>query len=566
MTDYQRIVFEDISNILNIASDYKKNVTPEMLIDLYKPCLEKLGVAIWQNNWFTPPLRLSTGDQSRTDSFVISERPGNPDERMIYHFDTPHGGYFQCIFVPVADIEITEELNKCYEYVAQNIFIMLGRAFLSKAYGYLNIHEDLSGAHNRRFLESTVARLVRENKLDKYVAAHINLKNLKRINEKYNSKTGDVFIKKFVEVMMATIDEDEVFTRLGGDNFILLVKESRTNFFNDMLLHLEIEVPTEEEGLVRFKVKMRAGIYNIMPGDHFGIIMESTSEALRRSRLPEYDDFVWYESEMNRERVSERNVLEEFPKALKKKEFVAYYQPKVLLETSTLYGAEALCRWVKKGDLIPPADFIPALERDGAITKLDFYMLEKVCQDIASWTKQGLDPGRVSVNFSKNHLRDDKFGEKIVDIIDKYKVGHQYIEIELTETTGFDKGAMTEFVRYMKSMDIATSVDDFGTGYSSLNMISGVGTDIIKLDKSFIDNIEEQPYVQQNLVKNIVNMINDLSMETVAEGVESIDQAKLLRKWECRVVQGYLYDKPLCVEDYTYRLKNPVYEIKLDEE
>lgn len=128
--------------------------------------------------------------------------------------------------------------------------------------------------------------------------------------------------------------------------------------------------------------------------------------------------------------------------------------------------------------------------------------------------------------------------------------------------SGYDNyDEMRRFVAYMKSQDVATSVDDFGTGYSSLNMLTDIRSDIVKLDKSFLDDIETKPDVHKKLVKNIINMINELGMETLAEGVENAHQAEMLKKWECRMVQGYLFDKPLPVEEFTDRLINPQYEV-----
>lgn len=563
MEEYQKIVFEEISRILKIVVDIEQNPSREALEKEFLPCLKVLGVAKWIRKWFTPPRRLSTGDETIVDEYTVLEKPFDEQKKEVFRFDVPQKGYYECTFILADEVEVTDELKWCCEYVAQNIFMIMSKSFLDNAYGYLNTHDELTGAHNRRYLETTVANYSIEGKLDQYIAARINLKNFKHINDRFGSKVGNEFLKRFVTAMMLMLNKDEVFTRLGGDNFVLFVHNSREEFYKNQLLHLEFEMNTHE-GVKRFRVHMRAGIYRLQVEDRFGDMMDCTGEALRHARLPEYEDFVWYEEKMSAQRVDERQILEDYPKALSNREFVAFYQPKVLLENSTLCGAEALCRWKKNGQIIPPNMFIPVLEKEGAVGKLDFYMLEQVCMDIAQWSAHRLDPGRISVNFSKTHLRDEKFADKIIEIIDKYDVDHKYIEIELTETTDFDNMAMREFVSYMKSMDITTSVDDFGTGYSSLNMISGVRTDIIKLDKSFIDNIEEKPSIDQSFVKNIVNMINELSMETVAEGIESVAQAKLLRKWECRVGQGYLYDKPMSMEAFTERLKSPVYDIDLE--
>jgi len=182
--------------------------------------------------------------------------------------------------------------------------------------------------------------------------------------------------------------------------------------------------------------------------------------------------------------------------------------------------------------------------------------LEMVCQAIQKWDKAGFEPIRISSNFSRRHLGNPHLVEEIVAIIDKYHVSHEYIEIELTESENFnDYKVLTKLVSDLKEQGISASIDDFGTGYSSLNMLKDTNFDIVKIDKSFIPM--EYDYAQKQKDKmmfaEIVKMVKNLGMETIAEGIESKEQLDYLVEVGCDIVQGYLIDKPLPEKEFAAR-------------
>jgi EAL domain-containing protein (putative c-di-GMP-specific phosphodiesterase class I) len=251
-----------------------------------------------------------------------------------------------------------------------------------------------------------------------------------------------------------------------------------------------------------------------------------------------------------------------FKKALLNEEFVVYYQPKVDLNNNQLCGCEALVRWVKDGKVMPPMEFIPVLEREGSVCKLDFYVFEKVCRDINQWLRQGIEPVRISTNFSKAHLHNRSFADDIVSIMRKYEVDSRYLEVELTEMSGYeDYDALSVFVDEMKDYGVKTSIDDFGTGYSSLNLLKDLNVDVIKLDKSFLNNIEKKGESDEIVIKSIIKMVTDLNMKVIAEGVETVEQAEFLKDAECCMAQGFLFDKPLPRDEFEKRLKDRQYTV-----
>jgi len=224
-----------------------------------------------------------------------------------------------------------------------------------------------------------------------------------------------------------------------------------------------------------------------------------------------------------------------------------------------MVGAEALCRWFHEGKVISPGDFIPVLEKSQSICKLDFYMLDAVCKDIKRWLETGKQAVKVSVNLSRKHLRNPRILENILEIIDSNQIPHEYIEIELTETTmDLDFDALKQLVAGLKDNNISTSVDDFGTGYSSLNMLREAPWSVIKIDRSYLPDGKNYDEKRMAMLKHIIALSADMGFECIVEGVETVEQLKLIKRNNCFLAQGFYFDKPLAVDEFETRLLDTV--------
>ena len=244
-----------------------------------------------------------------------------------------------------------------------------------------------------------------------------------------------------------------------------------------------------------------------------------------------------------------------FPDAIKDEEFHVFYQPKVSLKNYTLVGAEALCRWFHDGKIVPPCDFIPVLEQSGKICELDFYMLEHVCKDLRKWIDEGRRIVKVSVNLSRVHTGDEKLTEKLFGIIDKYSVPHEYIEIELVETTTDSNFTyLRKIVNDLHERGIHTSVDDFGIGYSSMNLIQELPWNVLKIDKSFLPDDANSDRKRFVMLKHLISLAQDLGLDCIVEGVETETQIKILKENGCFLAQGFYFDKPLPFEVFQEKL------------
>jgi EAL domain-containing protein (putative c-di-GMP-specific phosphodiesterase class I) len=188
-------------------------------------------------------------------------------------------------------------------------------------------------------------------------------------------------------------------------------------------------------------------------------------------------------------------------------------------------------------------------------------MLERVCRDIRSWLEKGIEPVRVSVNFSRKHLDNPRLADEIIDMIERYRVPVEYIEIEVTETMDEqEQGRLSVFMNRMREASIATAIDDFGTGYSSLDILRSFPIDVLKIDKSFIDD-EEITESDSIVLSNIIKMAKELNMEVITEGVETWKQVKFLQDMECNLVQGFLFDRPMPEEEFEDKIRMHRYDV-----
>ena len=459
---------------------------------------------------------------------------------------------------PLSDIE-----QQRVELILRIVLNFLGRRRLQMVVEKLTFYDD-AGYKNIRFYFRFLNRFAQERGLAGCVAAHFNLKHFTLVNQEVGRSAGNLVMKNFSKELERIIGEEGVVCRLGGDNFIMFFLRDRLEPVMNVLRG--IPVVYDVNNGKRIMVTASAGIFLIPENDMevtIDDIMErivSTSQAARRSDV---SDIIFYNEAMAAGREKTMRIQRLFPEALKKEEFQVYYQPKINVETGELSGAEALCRWLHDGELIPPMDFIPLLEQGTEICTLDFYMLDHVCRDIRRWLDEGRHVVRVSVNLSRKHMIDVDLLENIISIVDKNRVPHEYIEVELTETTtDVEFRDLKRVVSGLQEAGIYTSVDDFGMGYSSLNLIRAIPWNVLKVDKSFLPiEQDDKKSTRSIMFKYVVAMARELGLECIAEGVETRSQVEVLRENECELAQGFYFDRPLPLKEFEERLEVCRYDV-----
>ncbi|MBR3515025.1 MAG: GGDEF domain-containing protein [Lachnospiraceae bacterium] len=425
---------------------------------------------------------------------------------------------------------------------------------------------DEYGYTNLRYFTRYLGNLQEKKKLTSMTVGCINLRHFGLINQEIGRPLGDKVMRGFFEMMEMAVGENGMVCRLGGDNFTIAFEKRLV----DQVLAVTAGTPVayDDAHEKRVTVYVSVGLYSIPEDFVFdgpGVLLDRIMTALNLARQGTSGHVVFYDDSVRASKQSLQRLQGEFPMAMKNREFKVYYQPKVHVETGELTGAEALCRWIKDGKIVPPGSFIPALEQGVEICELDYYMLDCVCEDIARWLKEGRNVVRVSVNFSRKHLVETDMLEHILQVVDKHQVPHEYIEIELTETTtDVEFKDLKRVVMGLRSEGVYTAVDDFGMGYSSLNLIREIPWHVIKVDRSLLPETEaDEESITGLMYKHVVNMIRELGMECVTEGVETKRQMELLRNNQCFVAQGFYFDKPLPMEEFENRLSHQFYKLFL---
>lgn len=422
---------------------------------------------------------------------------------------------------------------------------------------------DDDGFRNVRSFFRYITWKNRPGDLDGKIAIHYNLRHFALVNEEFGRSGGDIVLHSHYKHIENIIGNDGTAARLGGDSFVCICNQTDLPEILDYLN--EATVLASSDGKTT-RVSAYAGVFQIPDGylvRNPGDIMNKIMNAYQLAKIGVQGNIVFFSDMLMSARERTSRILKIFPSALRNGEFHVFYQPKVNIVTGEICGAEALCRWFHDGQIVPPSDFIPALEETNDICKLDFHMLDQVCGHIRKWLDENRCAVRVSVNLSRRHIINPELAKSLIDIIDRHNVPHEYIEIELTETTtDVEFKDLKRVVEDLRSSNIATSVDDFGMGYSSLNLIRVVPWDVLKVDKAFLPLDEESAdSIRSVMFKYVIAMAKEIGLECIVEGVETPAQLKMLQENGCDEAQGYLFDKPLPIEEFEKRLDMVRYPI-----
>lgn len=529
-----------------------ENLSTEIL-----PLTKALGIAridVEKQSSNTPDEKKATGGSIR-----IFDKGTATDNPVVSAYGSNESGLTTISVYPAKGNEFSTDALKDIKFLSSIISALLEHSRLTDLIYQATITDAATGVHNPHYLVQMGNMLEGKGLLSKYTAFFINLKNFKYVNKSLGPEPSNRVLTIYAQSAKAFLKEGEVFVRLGGDNFFALIFSERTNDFLNKFVIFPINERKQGSELI-VQVMARMGVYRAIEGDTFNELMNKSAVALDLGRNVLNKDITLFKPEMMEKVMYQKKVSTSFPRALNDGEFIIYLQPKINLYDNNMHSAEALVRWVHDDRIIPPAEFVNILEKEESICKLDLYVFESVCKCLRKWLNAGLHVVRISSNFSKRNLRNQNIVNEILSIMKKYDIDSKYIEIELTEISDYDDYMEFEgFVKKLRRNGISVAIDDFGTGYSTMNVLKNLDVDVIKIDKSLIDNLENPKKEDEIVIRNIVNMINELSIDTIAEGVETPAQVKFLKRIHCPLVQGFLFDQPLTVSDFEKRLKAPHY-------
>lgn len=468
------------------------------------------------------------------------------------------------VYMPIgADPWTAEEADRV-RTIVETITVYVSRNKIQLAAERHAFFDD-DGYHNLRYYVRCIERTAQEQKLTGKAAVNFNLKHFAMVNQQIGRSLGTFVMHSYFNQLESIIGENGTVCRMGGDNFVMLFDKEKLdevlNFLGGAAIVYDVNTGD------RIMVSARAGVF-VVPDDFVyhdtGDIMDKIISAQSAAKSRGKEDIVFFSDDMIASKEKVMRVQRLFPLAIENEEFHVFYQPKIDINTGELIGAEALCRWFHDGMIVPPMEFIPVLEQGLEICRLDFYMLDHVCRDIRRWLDEGRAVVRVSVNLSRKHMMDVDLLKHIIEIIDNNNVPHEYIEIELTETTtDVEFRDLKRVVNGLQMAGVSTSVDDFGMGYSSLNLIKEIPWNVLKVDKSFLPVEEDDARSTRSVMfKYVVSMAREMGLECIAEGVETQSQVDVLRANDCELAQGYFFDKPLPIDDFEDRLLRHKYKVE----
>lgn len=420
----------------------------------------------------------------------------------------------------------------------------------------------ITGYGNFEKFKVDAQTILNDNPDTDYVMFYFNIKNFKYINETYGHNVGDQTLKAVADVLNKYMQEGETFARVISDTYIMLIHSKAEDPFMSIFNNIKAEVHDACLAIQdRFVVDFTTGILIIDETMHSYSINRLVDRAMMAGKSIDAStgvSYAFYDDEYHKKVLNEAQLENSIHGALENNEFCAYVQPKYDIASKSLIGGELLVRWMSpsKG-FLEPAAFIPSFEKNGFIYQIDCFMLEQACKSIRRYLDSDIYVIPFSVNLSRVTLAHPDFLSKVQEIVERYYIPHHYLEFEITESIFSENYAlMIDVLTKLKSLDFIINMDDFGTGYSSLTLLRDLPIDVIKLDHDFLSRSATNDKNAVSILRSIIDMAHTLDIRVVSEGIETVEQLDMLRSINCEIGQGFLFAKPMPIEDYDKMIKD----------
>lgn len=423
--------------------------------------------------------------------------------------------------------------------------------------------DELTGLMNYKKFILTVEDTLLKYKNRHYVLVCFDIDKFKLTNDIYGYKIGDEIIRiisknlqYYFEDIQCYFKDDVILGRLNGDVFGLLI-EIKENEFNIAQLAEFIKkkignIESTKNFNLEINVDLSIGIYNI-ENEEINIkkIVDNAGMARLKAKENRYENYVVFDEKMSKQKKKIIQMEIDLFSAVKNKEFYLFYQPKFNINTDKIVGSEALIRWMHPDiGMVSPVEFIPLAEKTRLINNIGQWVFEEVCIRLRGWIDEGIEVVPIAINLSRVELYQQDLVDMLKFGIYKYKIDPKLIEIEITESTALnDTEFINEKIAEIKLLGMKVAMDDFGTGNSNLSSLKDMQIDVLKLDRSLLQDIENNDKTKL-MVKSILDLSKNLSLYTVCEGVENISQVEILKNIGCEIIQGYVFSKPVEVEQY----------------
>ena len=422
--------------------------------------------------------------------------------------------------------------------------------------------DPLTGLPNRSLLMERLTQAIKQSQreAERVAILFLDLDHFKEINDTLGHAQGDLLLKQAAERLRQCVRDTDTVARQGGDEFVILLHGIAQVSDAELVASKIIAALGEPFDLEGHDAHIGVSIGITLFPDDGGDVMalfRNADLAMYRAKDAGRNTFQFYESAMTEAALARRHLEADLRLALARGEFVLHYQPVLDLASGQVCGAEALIRWnhPERG-LVPPGAFIALAEETGLIREMGAWVLEEACRQLAKWRASGLRSLYVAVNLSSRQIPDALTPDGLNGLLSRHGLGPNALVLEITEGVLLADTAKTrEWLKGVHDLGYRISLDDFGTGYSSLAYLKRFPVDILKIDQSFVRDMEHDP-ADRALVEAILAMARSLGLGVVAEGVENEHQLELLRGLSCRYVQGYHLSRPLPAEGFSAYMDN----------
>jgi diguanylate cyclase (GGDEF)-like protein/PAS domain S-box-containing protein len=425
----------------------------------------------------------------------------------------------------------------------------------------LAYYDPLTDLPNRVLLQDRLARVLAVAQREQHSAAilMLDLDRFKNINESLGHSVGDSVLQAVAERLRSCVREADTVARLGGDEYLVVMGELDSAQDAAIVARkiLDAFIPPVTVGDKELGITLSIGI-GVFPndGEDEQTLMKNADSAVYSAKQAGRNTYQFYTRDMNASMLNTLLIENALRRALERQELRLFFQPQVDLGSGKIIGAEALIRWMHpEQGLVAPCSFIPIAEESGLILPIGEWVLRDAFRHLKSWQDAGFADLTVAVNMSALQFHQENLAERIVAIANETGADLQYVELELTESMIMHSAeAMIESMLALKALKLKLSIDDFGTGYSSLSYLKRFPIDKLKIDRSFVNDIADNP-ADLAISKVIIDLARNLNMRVIAEGVETAEQLRLLRDHGCDEMQGFFFSRPVPAEEFEAMLR-----------
>lgn len=431
-----------------------------------------------------------------------------------------------------------------------NIILYRVKNAIDKAWFQTKSNDILTGIYNKERFQKETTKMLLSDLDSQYVFVTMDIDNFKAYNSYFGVPEGDKliqFIGGMVTDLIGRMDNSK-YARYSADVFNMCFKYDE-DFLQELVGEFVVGLSNYNTD---YRIKPTFGAY-VIDDPYLDIeLMHDRAVLAAKQCKGKYKEYIsYYDSKMNAQIISEQQILNDIEKALAHEEFVVYYQPKFSLRTGQSCGAEALVRWQHpKRGLVPPGEFIPVFEKNGFITRLDYYVWEKTCRFLRKCLDEDGEAKPISVNVAVANLYNPNFVETLYRLLEKYDIPKELLNLEFTESAAFENiDIVHDTLNKLHELGFVIFMDDFGSGYSSLSVLKELPVDVLKIDRKFLPKNPSQDKGGKILAA-VIRMANWLKMPVIVEGAETAEQISFLRETDCDYVQGFYFARPMPEDEY----------------